>query len=103
MVRSSALLFAFSCACAVASTAPAGADTPIAEVICAPTDQLERRLASGMGSARQATGLREPNEVFEVWTDARDNWTLVARYATGTSCIVAMGEHWARQPGDDPT
>ena len=31
---------------------------------------------------------------MEVWTDPYGDWTLVVSYATGTSCIVAMGQHW---------
>ncbi|WP_298847375.1 hypothetical protein [uncultured Ruegeria sp.] len=31
---------------------------------------------------------------MEVWTDQNGDWTMVVTYATGTSCIVAMGEHW---------
>jgi hypothetical protein len=31
---------------------------------------------------------------MEVWTDEAGGWTLVVSYAHGTSCIVAMGEHW---------
>ena len=68
--------------------------TPIAEVLCAPTAQMQTRLAQGMGTTRAAVGIRGPEQVMEVWTDARGDWTMVVRYATGTSCIVAMGENW---------
>ncbi|MEM8691507.1 MAG: hypothetical protein AAGG57_06440 [Pseudomonadota bacterium] len=74
--------------------------SPIGEVICAPTAQMQTRLIQHMGSERTATGVRGPDEVMEVWTDAQGDWTMVVRYASGTSCIVAMGAHWegARDP-----
>ncbi|MEO0381232.1 MAG: hypothetical protein AAF252_13260 [Pseudomonadota bacterium] len=67
---------------------------PIAEVICAPTPQLQTKLERQYGTQRTASGLRGPEQVMEVWTDARGDWIMVAAYASGTSCIVAMGEHW---------
>lgn len=70
------------------------AESPIADVICAPKDRMEQRLTQQMGTRRSAMGLRGPEQVMEVWTDARDNWTLVISYASGQSCIVAMGENW---------
>ena len=68
--------------------------SPIAEVLCAPTPQLQTKLERQYGTQRTASGLRSPEEVMEVWTDERGDWTMVVRYASGTSCIVAMGEHW---------
>jgi len=70
------------------------AASPIAEVICAPTTQMQVKLERQYGTTRAATGLRGPEQVMEVWTDAQGDWTMVVRYASGTSCIVAMGEHW---------
>lgn len=70
------------------------AANPIAEVICAPSQQMQIRLEQQLGTTRTASGLRGPEQVMEVWTDERGSWTMVVRYATGTSCIVAMGDHW---------
>ena len=84
-------------AVAVAAS-PAPATSPIAEVICAPTERMQARLTRQFGERRTASGLRSPDEVMEVWTDAEGGWTLVMRYAHGTSCIVAMGEHWETAP-----
>ena len=72
--------------------------TPIAEVLCAPTAQLQTRLERQMGTTRTAIGMRSPEQVMEVWTDKRGDWTMVVRYASGTSCIVAMGEEWTEIP-----
>lgn len=73
---------------------PAGAASPIAEVLCQPTPALHHQLKHQFGSTRSALGLRGPEQMMEVWTDKRGNWTMVVRYAAGTSCIVAMGEDW---------
>lgn len=67
---------------------------PIAEIVCAPSGELETRLLRDHGSSRTAQGVRGPEQVMEVWTDQRGEWAMVVRYATGTSCIVAIGEAW---------
>jgi hypothetical protein len=90
-------------ALAIASmlAAPTQAMSPIAEVLCAPTTELTRKLERQFGAERRATGLRGPEQVMEVWRADHGDWTLVVRYATGTSCIVAMGEHWMEEAEDD--
>ncbi|MFP4044502.1 MAG: hypothetical protein ACLFTP_08055 [Rhodosalinus sp.] len=80
---------------------PATAASPIAEVLCEPTERMHAKLSQQFGERRTATGLRGPEEVMEVWTDARGDWTLVVRYAHGLSCIVAMGEHWQAEARAD--
>ena len=64
---------------------------PIAEIICAPTEQMTRRLETQFGAERAWQGLRSPEEVMELWEDKRGDWTLVIARANGTLCIVAMG------------
>jgi hypothetical protein len=71
--------------------APAAAESPIAEVICAPRSEVVARL---QGAAVTGTGLRDTEAVIEVWTKASGDWTLVQSYANGTACILAMGEAW---------
>ncbi|WP_299292452.1 hypothetical protein [uncultured Tateyamaria sp.] len=75
-------------------TATSAAATPIAEVLCAPSHEMQKKLEQQFRSSRAATGMRSPDEMMEVWTDKRGDWAMVVRYAGGTSCIVAMGEHW---------
>jgi hypothetical protein len=36
--------------------------------------------------------------MIEVWADPQGRWTLVQRYATGLSCILAMGDYWTALP-----
>ena len=81
---------------------PAVAKSPIAEVICEPTPRMHEKLTRQFGSERAATGVRGPEQVMEVWTSKSGDWTMVVTYATGTSCIVAMGQHWHTHAGSDP-
>ena len=71
--------------------APAMAETPIAEVICLPRAEL---LARMKGAEVAGAGLRDGEAVLEIWTRPSGDWTLVQSYATGTACILAMGEAW---------
>lgn len=82
---------------------PAMANSPIADVVCAPSDQMKQRLTQQLGTTRRATGLRSPQEMMEIWTDARGGWTMVLTYASGRSCIVAMGDYWNEEGPSDPT
>ncbi|WP_375281547.1 hypothetical protein [Pseudooctadecabacter sp.] len=74
---------------------PTVAHAQTADVVCDDTARLERMLRTVMHSERHALGLRGPETLLEVWIDPRSqNWTLVQTYTNGTSCIIAMGEHW---------
>ncbi len=79
---------------AASAGGPAAAVSPIAEMLCQPTPSLVQKLTEQFGERRRATGLRGREQIMEVWTDEDGGWTLVVSYAHGTSCIVAMGEHW---------
>ena len=79
--------------------APAQAASPIAEVICAPSAEMTQRLERQFGETLRAQGLRDHETMVEVWSsDITGRWTLVMSYASGRSCIVAMGEHWDQLP-----
>ena len=48
-----------------------------------------------MGAERHGMGLRDPETFLEVWIKrSNGEWLIVQSYPIGTSCIVAMGEHW---------
>lgn len=81
---------------------PTRAASPIADILCEPTHALAHRLTRQHGEARFARGTQGPDQVMEVWTDDRGGWTLVVTYATGTSCIVAMGENWDPVQAENP-
>jgi hypothetical protein len=76
--------------------------SPIAEIVCKTTSDLHETLRTRMSSARISSGIRSPEQILEVWADDRGSWTIVLTYATGTSCIVAMGEGWTNTAPTDP-
>lgn len=74
---------------------PAVALAQTADVTCDDSARLEQMLSDAMQAERRAFGLRGPETVLEVWVDPHtQDWTLVQTYTNGTSCIIAMGEHW---------
>ena len=78
---------------------PVLATSPISEVVCAPTQEMRDRLEGRMGEVRTGTGIRSPQQVMELWSrPSSGDWTLVVTYASGKSCIVAMGEGWSAVP-----
>lgn len=79
---------------------PAAATSPIAEVLCDTTPKMRDKLAHQYGTRQTARGVRGPEQVMEVWTGPRGDWTLVVTYASGKSCIVAMGDSWQDLPQD---
>jgi|TARA_Y100000815_G_scaffold275236_1_gene312425 hypothetical protein len=82
------------------------AASPIAEIICAPRDEMTQKLTRQLGETRVATGIRDIERIMEVWrSESSGDWTLVMTYADGKSCIVAMGEDWSDlspRPEKDP-
>lgn len=75
----------------LALTAPVSAESPIAEVLCAPRAEILAKLS---GATITGSGLRDAEAVLEVWARPSGNWVLVQSYANGTACILAMGEAW---------
>ncbi|WP_152541109.1 hypothetical protein [Sulfitobacter noctilucae] len=67
----------------------------MADVSCDDSERLTQTLTIVMGAKRHGIGLRDPDTTLEVWvTQTNGDWMIVQNYANGTSCIVAMGEHW---------
>ena len=73
---------------------PLAAESPIAEVICAPRAEMVDRLTRQYGASLAGQGVRNVEMVMEVWSSPRGDWTLVQSYTDGRSCILAMGEAW---------
>ncbi|MCD1620180.1 hypothetical protein K7H20_19150 [Salipiger manganoxidans] len=84
----------------LATQAPAA--SPIAEVVCDAAPRMTDRLSRQFGARLTSTGLQGPDQVMELWTGPQGDWTMVIAYASGTSCIVAMGEHWSTLSPDSP-
>lgn len=73
---------------------PAIVDAPFPATICHSTERISDRLSQQQGAERTARGTQSPDQILEVWTNSSGAWTLVVTYATGVSCIVAMGDDW---------
>lgn len=80
--------------CVLLLPLPLAAQSPIAEVICAPRAEMAQRLSLTYGARLTGQGVRNLETVMEVWTTPRGDWTLVQSYAEGRACIVAMGDGW---------
>jgi hypothetical protein len=71
----------------------------MSDVSCDDSSRLTTMLTDVLGAERQGMGLRDPDTMLEVWVRRRNGeWLIVQNYANGTSCIVAMGEHWEKTP-----
>ena len=77
---------------------PLQAESPIAQVVCAPRAQMVARLEPRFGPAPAASGLRDTDTVMEVWASPGGEWMLVQTAANGQACILAMGEAWEAAP-----
>jgi len=85
-----------ACACLIV---PFQAGATIDDLVCDDTVRLERQLEATQGATRISQGMRGPDALMEVWMTPRNgDWVLVQTYANGTSCIVAMGQHWEMTP-----
>lgn len=73
---------------------PRGHAGAISDLFCDDSARLEKQLTHRHGAQRLGRGMRGPDALIEVWIDSQGDWTLVQSHANGTSCIVAMGEHW---------
>jgi len=71
------------------------ANAQTSDLSCDDSSRMMETLKNAIGATRQGMGLRDPDTTLEVWVTPHNNeWLIVQSYANGTSCIVAMGEHW---------
>ena len=67
----------------------------MADIKCDDSMRMTNMLTNTLGAERHGMGLRDPDTMLEIWVTRRNGeWMIVQSYANGTSCIVAMGEHW---------
>ena len=79
----------------IALTMPGFGHAALTDVSCDDSARMVATLTEVLGAERQGMGLRDPETTLEVWVMQRSgDWMIVQNYANGTSCIVAMGEHW---------
>jgi len=77
-------------ACLFAQTAFSNPN-PIAELLCAPSDETRQLLENHSGETLVWQGLRDTEQVMEIWENRQGDWTLTIAYANGIRCIVAIG------------
>ena len=66
-----------------------------AQQVCAPRDQIVKRLADTYGEARQGLGLQGGRLVVELYASAETGtWTIIATRPDGTACAMAAGHEW---------
>jgi len=96
--------FLFALTLCAAGFAPHLGTATISDVFCDDSARLEKQLLTIHGAQKLGHGMRGPDALLEVWiAPSSGDWTMVQSYANGTSCIVAMGEHWeAIPPAADP-
>ncbi|AEI93686.1 hypothetical protein [Roseobacter litoralis] len=71
------------------------AHAQMSDVTCDDRTRMAHMLTHDLGAERQGRGLRDPETLLEIWVTQRNgDWIIVQNYTNGTSCIVAMGEHW---------
>ncbi|MGR3503947.1 hypothetical protein [Pseudaestuariivita sp.] len=71
----------------------------MSDVSCDDSARMMSMLTDVLNAERQGMGLRDPETMLEVWVSRKNGeWLIVQTYANGTSCIVAMGEHWEAIP-----
>lgn len=74
---------------------PHAASANLNDAFCDDSSRLERQLSQVVGAMKLSRGMRSPDSIVEVWIEPQTgDWTLVQSYTNGTSCIVAMGQHW---------
>ncbi len=90
--------------CGTLLLAPVAGQAQLSDLICDDTARMQRQMVEVVGAQKQGLGMRDPDTMIEVWiTPHSGEWTLVQTYANGTSCVVAMGEHWeSLAPPVDP-
>ena len=67
----------------------------LTDLVCDDSARLQEQLTTIVGAEKQGFGMRDPEALLEIWIVPETGaWTVVQTYANGTSCIMAMGEHW---------
>ncbi len=85
----------YALALSICFSVPALAHAQMSDVTCDDRTRLAHMLTHDLGAERQGRGLRDPETLLEIWVTQRNgDWIIVQNYTNGTSCIVAMGEHW---------
>ncbi|MEO0371035.1 MAG: hypothetical protein AAF231_06230 [Pseudomonadota bacterium] len=89
------MIFRFAISLVALCSLSTASQSQMGDVSCDDSTRMMATLKNVMGAERQGMGLRDPETMLEVWVSrGSGEWLIVQNYANGTSCIVAMGEHW---------
>lgn len=89
------MLIRYALTLSICLVIPALATARITDVSCDDSTRIVHMLTNDLGAERHGMGLRDPETLLEIWVTQRNgDWIIVQNYTNGTSCIVAMGEHW---------
>lgn len=81
--------------CLIGLLMPSQALAEMIDFGCDDSARMTATLKNVLRAERQGMGLRDPETMLEVWVERHSgDWMIVQNYANGTSCIIAMGEHW---------
>lgn len=77
-----------------------GASNPaVAQVACAPRDDVIAKLGKQHAEAPTAIGLSSDGQVIEVLVSATGStFTIIVTTVEGVSCVAAEGEAWIKLP-----
>ena len=71
-----------------------------AQTNCSDRESIVTRLEAGYGEAFAGGGLRNAQQVFEVWmSEEKGTWTILMTRSDGKSCIMASGTNWRDSTG----
>lgn len=89
------MTYRLTCLLCLCLTLPTLTMARMSDLSCDDSSRMTSMLTEVLGAKRQGMGLRDPETMLEVWvTRTNGEWLIVQNYANGTSCIIAMGEHW---------
>ncbi len=62
---------------------------------CGPRQQITTNLQKKYGETKQAVGLANARQAFELWSSGKTgSWTMLMTNTNGISCVVASGKSW---------
>jgi hypothetical protein len=66
-----------------------------AQAVCAPREQIVKRLNDTYGETRQGYGLQNAQLIVELYaSEETGTWTLIATRPNGVACAMAVGKEW---------
>ena len=78
----------------------------VAQNICAPRDDLVKRLWDRWQEAQVSLAMVADGRLLEIFVSKSGSWTAVISDPSGRSCVASAGQEWTtfdspKKPGDD--